>query len=98
MSDVTPATAPVATPAPESKKADTGLTEYLVLKQDGESWVEVNVGRGRTTEKAIEAVVEKLAEEDQGGRYVAVVKSRWVPIDITAKVERSLVLKAVKGE
>lgn len=89
-----PAPAPAPASAP-TKKADAG-TSYLVLKKKGDHWASVNHATARTTEAAIKAVVEKLAETDQAGTYVAVVASRWTPIEITPKVERSLVLKAVK--
>lgn len=85
---------PVAAPTP-AKTADAG-TSYLILKKKGDHWESVNHATARTTEAAIKAVVEKLAETDQAGTYVAVVASRWTPIEIVPKVERSLVLKAVK--
>jgi hypothetical protein len=84
-------------PAPKPVAADAG-TEYLVLRKidDGKGWATVNTATARTTEAAIKAVVEKLAEKDQAGTYVAVVASRWQPVEIEPKVERSLVVKAVK--
>lgn len=88
---------PAASVPPKRATASEG-TVYLVLKKskDGKSFETVNTTTARTTDAAIKAVVEKLAEADQAGTYVAVVASRWTPVEITPKVERSLVLKAVQ--
>jgi len=98
MDDQT-ATRPPQPPTP----AGDGGTKYLVLRELGETadglneqWETVNFARARTAEKAIEQAVGKLPEEEQAGTFVAVAVSRWTPMLITPKVERSLILKAVK--
>lgn len=89
-----PQTAPKPAVVPQSLDAGTS---YLVLKRDGEKWQTVNTTSARSTDAAIKAVVVKLAETDQAGEYVAVPSRSWTPQTVKPKVERSLVVEAVKS-
>lgn len=88
--DPKPDTAPAADPTP----APSVLTEYLVLKKVGDGWDVVQSKTARNANAAIKDVVEKLAEVDQDGTFVAPPVRSWNPIVVKPKTVRTLEMEA----
>lgn len=94
--------APVSAPTPSMVTMTTdppGLTEYLILKRKGEAgnvWGVVNHASAKTAEAAVRQVVEKLAEADRSGTFVAVPARNWRPVTVSPKVTTSLVIEEAK--
>lgn len=79
----------------EAAAPPSNLTPYVVLKKSGDGW---DVVQQRVTclsrEVAIREVVEKMAEADQAGTYVAVPARSWSPVRVAAKTVTTLEIEA----
>lgn len=92
-------TEPAATGSgqPVPLAGNTGLTEYIVVRFAGDgNWKIVQAKTSKTSEGAIRAVVEKLAEKDQSGKFVAVPARSWKPVDVAAKFVTTLEIKEAR--
>lgn len=98
MSEATPV---VAAATPEHSVKVAALTEYVILKQDGEEpndgWiVTAESVKAPTSEKALRKCVGMFPDSEQDGTYVAVPARSWSPVKVTLKREPTLVIEEAK--
>lgn len=75
----------------------TPETVYVVLKHaSAMAWDFVGGASSYSAENATKQAVAKLPADQQDGTYVAVPARNWRPVNLTAKVETTLVLAEVQ--
>ena len=98
MTEATPQTAVTSAGTAPVKATVSEGTEYVILKRaDGkDAWNRVNTATARTGDQAIRDVVDKLADADQSGLFVAVPFRSWKPVTVRKQTVTTLNLEEAK--